>query len=209
MYEYITGVLVAKDPTSVVIEAGGFGYRVLITTQTFDQLPVVGATAKLFIHKSFNAEQGLERLFGFAAIKERQLFLELLEVQRIGPSVAMRILSGAGMDTIVNAICSGNVQTLKRIKGIGPKMAERLVVELQEPLSKLGLLTTMSAGGASKAAPQSNLSAAARDALSALVTLGYRPGEAEKAVLKASEELEKAGAAIDTSSLLRVALRQV
>jgi len=208
MYEYITGTLKGKDPSSAVVEAGGFGYRIFITTQTFDRLPTSGQAVTLWLHKSFNAEQGLERFFGFAEERERLLFRELLEVQRIGPSVALRILSAAGMETLVNAISGGDVLTLKRIKGVGPKMAERLVVELQEPLSKLGLLKP-GAVGVSGAPSAPALVGAARDALAALVTLGYRPAEAEKAVVRASEDLAKSGATVDTSSLIRAALKQV
>lgn len=203
MYEYIRGRLIEKNPGSAVIESGAFGYRVFISARTFDALPAVGTEVKLFLHRAFNAEQGYDKFFGFSDLRERTLFLELLEVQRIGPSVAMRILSSAGMDTLVNAIAGGDVLTLKRIKGVGPKMAERLVVELQGPLSKLGFGL---AGGAAQAAGAAPLGNAARDALSALVTLGYRPADAEKAVLAACEKLEKGGASPDTSAIIRAAL---
>jgi Holliday junction DNA helicase RuvA len=203
MYEYIKGTLTEKNPGSAVIESGAFGYRVFISTRTFDALPPAGTAVKLHLHRAFNAEQGYDKFFGFSDVRERTLFLELLEVQRIGPSVAMRILSSAGMDTLVNAIANGDVLTLKRIKGVGPKMAERLVVELQGPLSKLGFGIAIGGAQAAGAPPLSN---AARDALSALVTLGYRPADAEKAVIAACESLGKKGVAPDTSAIIRAAL---
>lgn len=205
MYEYITGELQQKDPGSAVVEAGGIGYRIQITVQDFDKLPVKGQRVTLWLHKTLNTEQGLERLYGFLEPRDRVIFRELLEVQRVGPSVALRILSAAGVETLVNAISGGDVVTLKRFKGVGAKMAERLVVELREPLEKLGLLRL--GAGATSAGPA--LSTAARDALSALVTLGYRPVEAEKAVAKATEELAKSGRDGETSELIRAALKLV
>jgi Holliday junction DNA helicase RuvA len=204
MYEYISGKLASKNPGTAVVEAGGIGYRIYISSATFDGLPAAGESVRLWLHKSFNTEQGLEKLFGFADERERMLFLQLLEVQRVGPTVAMRILSNAGADVIITSISGGDIKTLQKVKGVGPKMAERLVVELREPLSTLGMLKDL-ATSPPPAGSSTKLNAPARDAIAALVNLGYRPAEAEKAVEKAASDVP--GAAV--TELIRLALRNV
>ena len=202
MYESIRGELTAKDPGAAIIEAGGIGYRVHITSKTYDDLPAMGEEVRLFLHHTINAEQGVERLYAFADQSERVIFRQLLDVQRIGPSVALRVLSNAGIENLISAIAGGDVLFLKKVKGVGPKMAERLVVELQEPLSKLGLLS-MAGGADTKAAAPSGV---AHDAVAALVSLGYKPSASEKAVSKAVKSL---GNEAETSEVIRAALQEV
>lgn len=203
MYEHISGKLCSKDPSSAVIEAGGIGYRVMISAAACDALPAAGSQVLLLLHHTLNAETGEQRMFGFLDGRERQLFRQLLEVQRVGPTSAMRILSNAGADVLIGAIAGADVATLKRIKGIGPKMAERLVIELAEPLNKLGMLKHLrpdgTRTGSSVGDPQS-------DAISALVNLGYKPADAEKAVVKAMDDM---GTDANTEHLLRAALKNL
>ncbi len=206
MFEYVSGQVASKDPASVVIDCAGVGYRVLISSQTFDRLPPVGGSAKLLVHHSINSEAGIERLFGFLDPDERMLFLQLIEVQRVGPALAMRILSNAGFETLINAISGGDVLTLKRVKGVGAKMAERLVVELQEPLSKLGMLVAASGSGASKPDSEAASHPVSRDAVAALCNLGYRPAEAQKAVVKVVEAMLKKGEELDLTEVIRQSL---
>ncbi|MCK6438883.1 MAG: Holliday junction branch migration protein RuvA [Planctomycetes bacterium] len=201
MYEFIRGTLVSKDPACAIVEAGGVGYRLNITAQTFDRLPDKGKEATLLLHHTINAEQGEQRLFGFAEEQERMLFRQLLDVQRIGPSIAMRILSNAGAQTLINAIAGGDLVFLKRLKGVGPKVAERLVVELQEPLSKLGLLK-----GAVPTPAAGTAGAVGRDAVAALVGLGYKPAMSEKAVAAA---MKKLGPGAQAAEVIRAALQEV
>lgn len=204
MYEYLKGEVAAKDPSSCVIEAGGVGYRVLISTQTFDGLPAKGEVAKLLVHHTLNADAGEMRFYGFGSAKERLIFRQLIEVQRVGPSVAIRILSNAGVDQLVAAIAGGDALALKRVKGVGPKMAERLVVELHAPLSKLGLLKDidLEAGASLADAPSSHPTNVA-DAIAALVNLGYKPAQAEKAATAAAKKLDPDA---DVSAVIRASL---
>lgn len=203
MYEFIRGTLHSKDPGAVVVEAGGIGYRMLITAATYDRLPERGQSVMLHLHHVISPDQGEERLYGFGDETERMIFRQLLEVQRIGPSVALRILSNIGASELVGAIAGGDVAFLKRVKGVGAKMAERLIVELQEPLSKLGILKLTGATAHATGGAGGN---AARDAIAALVNLGYRPANAEKAVAAAMENLGDAG---NASDLIRAALQLV
>ena len=208
MYESIRGTLLSKDPGAAVIEAGGIGYRIFITTAGYDALPASGAEARLLLYHTINAEQGEQKLFGFCEARERLVFTQLMEVQRIGPATALRILSNAGVDQLIAAIAGGDVATLKRIKGVGAKVAERLVVELQEPLSKLGLLKTLPQGapGSGTAPVSVPANQAERDAIAALVNLGYKPTQAEKAV---SEAVKSAADPSNVSGLIRAALQRV
>ncbi len=208
MYEFIRGVLQAKNPSALVLDVSGIGYRILISTKTFDVLPEPQEEVQLFLHHTFHAEQGEQRLYGFLEEQDRLLFRQLLSVQRVGPSVALRILSNVGTSTFVNAIQEGNLQALKGIKGVGGKMAERLVVELKEPLGKLGLLFHGKTLSSSRSERFESLSPATEnsDAIAALVQLGYKPVQAEKAVRKAAE---KVGADASSEKLIRLALQIV
>jgi len=207
MYEFVRGELAAKDPSSAVIDAGGVGYRMQISTATFDALPGKGEAVKLLVHHTINADAGEMRLYGFGTAKERLIFRQLIEVQRVGPSLAIRILSSAGVDALIAAIAGGDALSLKKFKGVGPKMAERLVVELHEPLSKLGMLKDL--GDGEVAAPgkaSSNYTQNVADAIAALVNLGYKPAQAEKAASLAAKRL---GADASTSDVIRAGLQQL
>lgn len=203
MYEFLRGTLVQKDPSAAIIECAGVGYRIEISGESYDALPAKGNEARLFTHFSMNAEQGMMRLFGFTTARERQLFRQLIEVQRVGPAVAMRILTNAGVDALINAIAGGNALELKKVKGVGAKMAERLIIELQAPLSKLGLLKNAAPGQTSLAGPASSLEA---DAIAALANLGYKLADSEKAVKKAVNAIGGDG---NLSELIRLALKSV
>ncbi|MCA8940384.1 MAG: Holliday junction branch migration protein RuvA [Planctomycetes bacterium] len=202
MYEYLRGTLAAKDPTAAIVEAGGIGYRVLISQGTYDALGGKGSEALLWLHALLLAEQGEQRLYGFSELKERALFRQLLNVQRVGPAMAMKVLSAAGYDTLISSIAGGNVDALKRVKGVGAKMAERLVVELQEPLSKLGFIVSSAAAGEAPRAPLSSIEA---EAIQALVGLGNTPKEAERVVRKANSGNDFD----DVGDLIRAALRSL
>ena len=205
MYEYLKGSLVSANPSRCILEAGGIGYAVLISETTYDALPTKGKEARLFLHHVFNVDRNDQRFFGFHSEKERTIFRQLLEVQRVGPSLALKILGG-GLDNLVSAIAAEDVAALKRIKGVGAKVAERMVVELKDPFSKLGLLHGVSElSEAGKAGATSQLEPDQSDAVLALVNLGYKPAESEKAVLAVLKKVPDA----DTATLIRQALQLV
>ena len=168
MYEYLSGKLAYKAPTHVVIDVGGVGYHIHISLHTYSQIKD-NEQCKLFI--SFQVREDAHTLFGFAEEGERRLFEHLISVSGIGPNTGRMILSSITPDEIQAAIIQGNVPLIQRVKGIGPKTAQRMVLELQDKLKKQGpdALTMVS-----------HQQSVPEEALSALVMLGFVRPQAEK-----------------------------
>ena len=140
MIHHLHGRLVEKHPTYVVVECGGVGYYVAISLTTFDQL---GEDELVKIHTHMVVREDAQLLFGFASEAERTLFLLLLGVNGVGANTARLILSAMDPDTASAAIASGDVDAMKRVKGIGAKTAQRIIVDLQD---KVGAVSTGRAG---------------------------------------------------------------
>lgn len=170
MYAYIDGKLVFKCPAYVVIEAGGIGYQINISLNTYSKLPA-GERCKLFTW--LHVKEDAHTLYGFADEGEKHLFLHLISVSGIGPGTGRMVLSSITPEEIQAAIVKGDIALIKRIKGIGPKTAQRLIFELQDKLKKEGIETLTDV-------PQYNT--AKEEALSALVMLGFAKSVAEKAL---------------------------
>ena len=173
MIDYVTGTLVEKHPTHVVIEAGGLGYRIQIPLSTYTHLGEPGTDAKLLTHH--HIREDTEALFGFATSEERSLFRLLIDVSGIGPKLAQAILSGLPASNLREALVESDLVTLTRIPGVGKKTAERMVLELKDKVAKL--IT----GVDSKSRLQS-VSGSGDEAVRALVALGYNQFEAQQAV---------------------------
>ena len=166
----LTGRLAAKATDHVLLDVGGVGYLVLIPLSTFYELPEAESQTSLFIHT--HVREDALALYGFLTERERALFLLLMSVAGIGPKVALTVLSGMPPSDLVEALSKQDVRRLVAIPGVGKKTAERMVLELAEKVERL-------AGEPSPAAPAA---IAADDVVSALVNLGYRKSEAERAV---------------------------
>ena len=186
----LAGRLARKAPNAVLVDVGGVGYQVLIPLSTFYALPAEGEAAALEI--STQVREDAIQLFGFATERERRLFEQLIAVSKVGPKLATAVLSGMPVEELCAAIAAGDVARLSTIPGVGGKTAERLALELREKVAPLledagraAAPTTTAAGGR-----------AAEDAAAALVNLGYRPKDAEKAVGKAAAEGEAGLAAL-------------
>ncbi len=170
MYAYLNGKLAYKTPTHVVLDVGGVGYHVHISLHTYSQIKD-REQCKLYI--SFQVREDAHTLYGFAEESERRLFEHLISVSGIGPGTGRMILSSITPDEIQSAIVHGNVPLIQRIKGIGPKTAQRMVLELQDKLKKQGP-DTLIAVSKQQTVPE--------EALSALVMLGFARTQAEKAL---------------------------
>ncbi|MFC7523901.1 Holliday junction branch migration protein RuvA [Parapedobacter sp. GCM10030251] len=168
MYAYLNGRLAYKAPTHVVIDVSGVGYHVHISLHTYSQIKD-REQCKLYI--SFQVREDAHTLFGFADEGERQLFEHLISVSGIGPNTGRMILSSITPEEIQSAIIQGNVPLIQRIKGIGPKTAQRMVLELQDKLKKQGPDVWV-ASPTRQSVPE--------EALSALVMLGFARAQAEK-----------------------------
>jgi Holliday junction DNA helicase RuvA len=194
MYDHIEGELVFKSPAQAVIAAGGVGYRFSIPISTFAALPERGR-AKLLTY--LHVREDVLKLFGFASEKERRLFVRLIGISGIGPGTAMAILNGLSVEEFRRAVAAEEVSTLCRVKGIGRKTAERVIVELRRDMERELLEEPEPRGAAA------NLTT---DALAAMLALGYTRSVSEAAVLRAMEKLGR-GASLE--QVVRQALQQV
>ena len=175
MIAMLRGTLVEKHPNQIILEAGGVGYDIRISISTFSGLPAAGAEVRLRIHTHVREDD--LALFGFLTADEKNLFEKLISVSNIGPSLAIKILSGMSAPELVLAIRRGELEKLVRIPGVGKKTAERVVLELRDKLPA-------PADGEPDAA-QPALSSVEEDVFSALANLGCARPAAEAAVRKA------------------------
>ncbi len=194
MYAYIDGKLVFKCPTYVVIDAGGVGYHINISLNTYGALKDE-ERCKLFTW--LHVKEDGHTLYGFFEEGERRLFLHLISVSGIGPNTGRMILSSITPAEIQTAIVKGDVPLIQRIKGIGPKSAQRMILELQDKLKKEG--------------PDSLISmphhvTAKDEALSALVMLGFNKSVAEKALDAA---IRSEGENLTVERLIKIALKSL
>ncbi|MGP8243401.1 MAG: Holliday junction branch migration protein RuvA [Bryobacteraceae bacterium] len=202
MIALLRGVLVEKHPNQAVVEAGGVGYDVTIPISTFTRLPDAGAEVRLRIHT--HVREDALALYGFLTADEKTLFEKLIGVSGIGPTLAVKVLSGLAAPDLIRAIQRGEVDRLVRLPGVGKKTAERMVLELRD---KLPAATAEAGDGA--AAPPAALSAIDQDVLSALLNLGCGRPQADAAVRKAKAALGPGGATADFETLFRRALELV
>jgi Holliday junction DNA helicase RuvA len=173
----LTGRILEREPQGVVIDVGGLGYGVRIPLSTFYALPEVGEAATLRIHTHLT--QDSLTLYGFASRQEQSLFERLIEISGVGPRLALTMLSGLPTGDLVDAIGEGDAARLRGIPGVGPKTADRVVLEMRDKVSLIRRVSTTAGAGAG---PAGSLRG---DVISALVNLGYREGKAEEAVRKA------------------------
>ena len=197
MIASLRGTVAEKYLNDAVIDVNGVGYRVFFSLLTLARLPEEGQAVSVRI-RTVVREDAFD-LFGFRDKAEEELFLLLTSVSHVGPKVALSVLSGLEIGDLVAAISRGDVARLTKIRGVGKKTAERLVLELREKVKLIALEKTAAAAGA--VAPASGARA---DLVSALVNLGYKPQQAEKAADTASE---KAGAEAPFEALFREALK--
>src|SRR5579863_3108152 len=191
MIGQLRGALIDKRPNQVLIDVAGVGYQVQIPLSTFAGLGALHTETTLLIHTHVREDQ--ISLYGFLTAREKQCFELLISASGVGPSLALKILSGMGISELVPAIRKGDLLQLVRIPGVGRKTAERIVVELRD---KLVVVDVAEAG---KPATRSQLES---DVASALVNLGYDPRAVENAV-----EKSRAQANGDFERLLRAALQ--
>jgi Holliday junction DNA helicase RuvA len=179
MIAFLRGKLLEKHPNQIIVDTAGVGYDVVIPISTFSALPEAGADVALRIHT--HVREDALALFGFLTPEEKGVFEKLISVSGIGPTLAIKVLSGLATAALIDAIRGGQVEQLVRIPGVGKKTAERMVLELKDKLEGLG-------GGALPAVSSRTepaLSALEQDVLSALLNLGCQRGAAEAAVRKA------------------------
>ncbi|MEM9400412.1 MAG: Holliday junction branch migration protein RuvA [Verrucomicrobiota bacterium] len=188
MIAFVEGTLVEALPGRIIIQAGGLGYEILIPASTYEALPSEGSQFKLWTH--FQVKEDSHTLYGFHKTEQRDLFrLLTAHVSGVGPKLALAVLSGSTPLQFRTAVAKSDVHFLSKIKGLGKKTAERIIVELKD---KLGV--TEAWAPTTYASPDTDLTPGQQltnDALLALMALGYKQPDALKAIEKVPSEERK------------------
>lgn len=192
----LTGILLEKQPPYILLDVQGVGYELDAPMSTFYQLPALGEQVTLHTHMVVREDAQL--LYAFSAKRDRALFRELIRLNGVGPKLALALMSGLEVDELVRAVQAQDTSALVKVPGVGKKTAERLLVELKDKFKAWetipGSFKPLVAG---VAAPASMTA----DAVSALISLGYKPQEASKAVAAVEEE------GLSSEELIRRALK--
>lgn len=197
MITFLEGIIEDKQPTHVVLNVGGVGYEVIISLSSYDRLPGFGEKVRLLTHD--HIREDAHQLFGFMTADERRVFTLLLGVSGIGPKIALSALSGMTVRELKVAIKDGDIKRLSSISGIGKKTAERIIVELRDKFGD-GEILAAGAGGH----PELESDIKLRDAVLALISLGYKRTEAQELVIRVVRQPAMTGA--DVEAIVRKAL---
>ncbi len=208
MIAYIEGKITQKQPTQIIIESGGIGYAINISLNTYTQIQHLDKTKlHIYLHISGGAQTPImPSLYGFAEEKEKQMFIDLLSISGVGASTVRMVLSALSPEDIQHAIVTENIRQFESIKGIGPKTAKRIILELKDKMMKLPVKSEKSSGG------NNNMR---EEALSALVMLGFNRQAAEVAVQKvmashSSKHIEDSGqASMTLEDIIKLVLKTI
>ena len=174
MIGYLDGAITFKSPNYVYIDCHGVGYHINISLNTYSEIETL-EKVKLWIHTHVNSQDGSRTLYGFFKEYERTLFVDLTSVSGVGPNTA-RIMLASGPMEIKSQIANGQVQAINKIKGIGPKTAKRIIIDLQDKFVKEGLVKELN--------PEKQVQLPVSEAISALTGLGFQKSQVEKQIAK-------------------------
>ena len=195
MIAFLHGTLVEKTPSVATLDVHGVGYEVLISLGTYDRLPATGSACRLLTYHHIREDAQI--LFGFMQAEEKRMFERLIDVNGVGPKMALSVLSGLTVTELTAAIAENNIKRISAVHGIGKKTAERIVMELRDEVDPLEAFAGQTAGGGDAR------NAMLRDTVLALPSLGFPQDTARKMVQSA---LDANPAVSDTEALLRKAL---
>ena len=199
MIAQLTGILIESSFTEAIIDVNGVGYQVLIPMSTFDKLPRPDEKKSVTLLTWLQVREDALTLFGFATRQERDVFQLLITVNGIGAKTALNILSCMNVTSFCQAVASGDLKSLKKISGVGPKSAERILVELRDKIQKIAPETAFSGAAPSKA------DKAVEDAILALGQLGFQGPKFQKLVSDVAQELPEDQRS--TENIIRKALQ--
>lgn len=200
MYAYIRGKLVLANPSHVTIESNGLGFKVLIPASVFGKLPQIDH--EVLLHTSFIIRENSQALYGFISIQERDLFDELLNVSGIGPKIALSLIGHLPLAELQRAIINHEIAAICKVPGVGKKTAERLIIEMRD---KINAHLGHDPSEFSIKLPQGK-GTIVRDAMSALINLGYNQNTAQKALKKTLSDLPED---VDLGTIITTALKHV
>lgn len=199
MIEYIKGELADLSPAMAVVEAGGVGYAMNISLNTYSAIQGKNAV-KLYAFEAIREDAHV--LYGFVNKKERELFQLLITVSGIGPNTARMVLSSMSPSELCNSISTGNEKLIKGIKGIGLKTAQRIIVDLRDKIVTLGIAEEIPAGGSIQSPVNNQVK---DEAVSALTMLGFSPAPSQKVVVSILQERPDA----PVEEVIKLALKQI
>lgn len=178
---YVKGPLAEKLEDSVVIEAGGIGYRIFVPSSVLSELPKIGETVKIYTY--FSVREDSVNLFGFMSRQDLEMFRQLIGVNGVGPKSALGILSALSPDTLRLAVISGDAKAISKAPGVGSKTAQRIILDLKDKVKAEDILY---GGNVAETAPAeiSGVGEVGKEAIEALTALGYSASEATGAVRK-------------------------
>jgi len=176
----LRGNLAEKQPPHLIIDVNGLGYELEVPMTTLYRLPKVGETVTLHTHLVVREDAHL--LYGFYEKRERELFRELIRLNGVGPKLALALMSGLDVDELVRCVQAQDTSALVKVPGVGKKTAERLLVELKDRFKAWETVPSMFQLVPNGPSPLPTVSTAEADAVSALISLGYKPQEASRAV---------------------------
>jgi Holliday junction DNA helicase RuvA len=192
----LRGIILEKQAPDLVLDVQGVGYEVAAPMSTFCSLPAINEEVSLFTHLVVREDAQL--LYGFATTRERLLFRSLLKVNGVGAKLALTILSGSDVDDFSRSVQEGDADSLTRLPGVGKKTAERLIIEMRDRLKDIsgamGLKQVVSVAA--------SLASAKEEAIEALISLGYKPIEADKMIRVLASN------GLTTEELIRLALQR-
>lgn len=201
----LQGILLSKGEAEVLLDVQGVAYEVEVPASTLYQLPDPGQA--LVLHTHFVVREDAQHLYGFLDLRDRSLFRLLLRVNGVGPKLALGLMAGMDSARFAAAVARDDVAALTKIPGVGRKTAERLIIELRDKLAQWELEhgTPQAAVAVAKAPRQDYL----QEAEQALISLGYKPQEASRAIVHAATQLEASEPNPATEQLIRVALKSL
>ncbi len=195
MIAYIKGKLVHKDPTYVVIDVQGIGYKINISLTTYG---AIKDQENCMLHTYLNVKEDSHTLFGFSDEAEKKVFLMLISISGVGPSTGLMVQSSLSASELQHAIVNEDVSTIQSVKGIGAKTAQRIILELKDKLRKEGIAVS------EQTSSLSGYNTVRSEALSALITLGINKNVAEKTINKI---LKNSGNEVTLEELIKLALK--
>lgn len=181
MYYYIKGKLALKDLNFAVVEAGGVGYLIYTSIKSLSELGETGSAVTMYTY--LNVREDAQDLFGFTTVEEKNMFLHLLSVSGVGPKAALAILSVVTPAQFAVAVVTNDVKTITKASGVGPKLAQRVILELKDKMKNEDLELT------AEETAEISSSDSMSEAVSALVVLGYSANDAKAAVKKADPSM--------------------
>lgn len=198
MIGYLRGILQDKQPPFIILDVNGVGYELEVPMTTLFQLPATGQ--QLELHTHLVVREDAQLLFGFYTRKDRQMFRELIRLKGVGPKLALALMSGMSAEELIACVHAEDTKQLMTVPGVGKRTAERLLVELKGKFKdwELPAGVALPEAGAVAAAPATS---AEQEAVSALVSLGFKPAEASRAVRAVFAE------DLPSAELIRLALR--